>query len=72
MERNVYDVLEERGFLKQCSHPEELHELLGKEKGKLADFIVKPAGRPVIAPIGDKRKALSGVNVCFDVLESDC
>ena len=29
MERNVYDVLEERGFLKQCSHPEELRELLG-------------------------------------------
>lgn len=32
MERNVYDVLEERGFLKQCSHPEELKDLLGKEK----------------------------------------
>ncbi len=32
MERNVYDVLVERGFLKQCSHPEELRELLGKEK----------------------------------------
>lgn len=29
---NVYDVLEERGFLKQCSHPEELRELLGREK----------------------------------------
>lgn len=32
MERNVYDVLEERGFLKQCSHPEELRDLLSKEK----------------------------------------
>ncbi|MEN6417281.1 MAG: tyrosine--tRNA ligase [Clostridiaceae bacterium] len=32
MERNVYDVLEERGFLKQCSHPEELRELLSKDK----------------------------------------
>ena len=32
MERNAYDVLEERGFLKQCSHPEELRELLGREK----------------------------------------
>lgn len=32
MERNVYDVLEERGFLKQCSHPEELRDLLGREK----------------------------------------
>lgn len=32
MERNAYDVLEERGFLKQCSHPEELHDLLGHEK----------------------------------------
>lgn len=32
MDRNVYDILEERGFLKQCSHPEELKDLLGKEK----------------------------------------
>ncbi len=32
MERNVYDILEERGFLRQCSHPEELRELLGREK----------------------------------------
>ncbi len=31
-EKNVFDVLEERGFVKQCSHPEELRELLGKEK----------------------------------------
>ena len=30
--QNVYDILEERGFLKQCSHPEELRELLGREK----------------------------------------
>lgn len=29
---NVYDVLAERGFVKQCSHPEELHDLLGREK----------------------------------------
>ena len=28
---NAYDLLSERGFLKQCSHPEELRELLGKE-----------------------------------------
>ena len=32
MERNVYEILEERGFVAQCSHPEELRELLGKEK----------------------------------------
>ena len=32
MEQNVYDTLAERGFLKQCSHPEELRELLGREK----------------------------------------
>lgn len=28
---NVYDVLEERGFIEQGTHPEELRELLGKE-----------------------------------------
>ena len=30
--RNVYDILEERGFIKQMSHPDEMRELLGKEK----------------------------------------
>ena len=31
---NVYDLLEERGYIAQCTHPEELRELLGKEKVK--------------------------------------
>lgn len=30
--RNVYDVLTERGFIEQCTHEEELRELLGKEQ----------------------------------------
>ncbi len=30
--RNAFDVLEERGFIKQASHPEELRELMGKER----------------------------------------
>ncbi len=34
MSDNVYDILEERGFIAQCTHPEELRELLGKEKVK--------------------------------------
>ena len=34
MADNVYDILEERGFIAQCTHPEELRELLGKEKVK--------------------------------------
>lgn len=32
MERNVFDVLMERGFIEQCTHEEEIKELLGKEK----------------------------------------
>lgn len=31
-ERNVYDVLVERGFIEQCTHENEVRELLGKEK----------------------------------------
>ena len=34
MAENVYDILEERGFIAQCTHPEELRELMGKEKIK--------------------------------------
>lgn len=33
-ERNVFDVLMERGFIKQTTHEEEIRELLGKEKIK--------------------------------------
>lgn len=32
MERNVYDVLKERGLIAQTTHEEEIRELLGKEK----------------------------------------
>ena len=29
MSQNVYDILMERGFIEQCTHPEEVRELLG-------------------------------------------
>ena len=32
MAENIYDVLMERGFIEQCTHSEEVRELLGKEK----------------------------------------
>ena len=35
MERNVYDVLTERGYIEQATHADEIRELLGKEKGHL-------------------------------------
>ncbi len=31
---NVFDVLKERGFIEQCTHEDEIRELLGKEKIK--------------------------------------
>ena len=34
MSENVYDILEERGFIAQCTHPQELRDLLGREKIK--------------------------------------
>ncbi len=34
MTSNVYDVLLERGFIEQCTHEQEVRELLGKEKVK--------------------------------------
>ena len=30
---NVIDILNERNYIEQITHPEELKELLGKEKG---------------------------------------
>ncbi|MBQ3066933.1 MAG: tyrosine--tRNA ligase, partial [Clostridia bacterium] len=29
--KNVFDILQERGYIKQTVHQEELYELLGKE-----------------------------------------
>ena len=34
-QRNVYDVLLERGLIAQTTHPEEIRELLGKENAAL-------------------------------------
>lgn len=31
MQQNVFDVLKERGYIQQCTHEEEIRELLGKE-----------------------------------------
>ena len=30
MSTNVYDILQERGFIEQCTHEDEIRELLGK------------------------------------------
>ena len=35
---SVYDVLKERGFLKQLSHEDEIKELLEKENGVYASL----------------------------------
>ena len=32
MSENVFDILKERGFIEQCTHEDEIRELLGKEK----------------------------------------
>jgi len=32
MQTNAYDILKERGFIAQCTHEDELRELMGKEK----------------------------------------
>ncbi|WP_073992333.1 tyrosine--tRNA ligase [Parasporobacterium paucivorans] len=32
MSENVYDILADRGFIEQATHPDEIRELLGKEK----------------------------------------
>ncbi|HBV67575.1 MAG TPA: tyrosine--tRNA ligase, partial [Clostridiales bacterium] len=31
MKQNVFDVLRERGYIEQCTHEEEIRDLLGKE-----------------------------------------
>lgn len=39
---NVFDVLKERGFIEQCTHEEEIRELLGNEKSSSTSDLTLP------------------------------
>ena len=49
--------------------PTQAKKLLGKDSGFIEKWIVKPEGRPVVAPESDKRKSISSVACDFDKLD---
>ena len=71
-ERVLSDSLGNDAFERKLLPPAKAEKALGKAKAKdLQALIVKPAGKPVLAPEHDKRKAISG-KICpseFDSIE---
>lgn len=58
-------------FIRKLVSPAQAEKLLGKAKAAdIADLIVKPEGRPTIAPESDKRPAINLANDDFDCLQS--
>lgn len=53
----------EDAYEKKLISPSKAEKILKKEKTLLTEYVVKPAGRPTIAPQNDKRKAIH-VNAC--------
>lgn len=58
-------------FTRKLVSPAQAEKLLGKAKAAdIADLIVKPEGRPTIAPESDKRPAINLTKDDFDCLQS--
>lgn len=58
-------------FTRKLVSPAQAEKLLGKAKAAdIADLIVKPEGRPTIAPESDKRPAINLTNDDFDCLQA--
>jgi len=66
------ELLGENAFERKVVSPSKAEKALGKAKAKdLQSLIVKPPGKPVLAPIGDKRAAVKGP-ICpseFDIVK---
>lgn len=51
----------------------EMEKLMGKQcfAEILGDLIIKPAGKPTLVPISDKRPAMTNVNIDFNEIQED-
>ena len=57
-------------FTKKLITAPQAEKLLGKkDKSIIADLIIKPEGKPTLAPESDKRPAIGDVSDCFDTLD---
>lgn len=60
----------DKAIVSKVVSPAQAEKLLGtKRKGEIADMIVKPSGKPTLAPESDKRPAINVSPDDFDVVE---
>lgn len=70
-EEVLTNLVGEDAFTRKLVSPAQAEKILGKAKAAdIADLIVKPEGRPTIAPESDKRPAINLTNDDFDCLQS--
>lgn len=61
---------EDEIFTKKLITAPQAEKLLGKkDKSLIADLIIKPEGKPTLAPENDKRPSIGDVSDCFDALD---
>lgn len=61
---------EDEIFTKKLITAPQAEKLLGKkDKSLIADLIIKPEGKPTLAPESDKRPSIGDVSDCFDNLD---
>ena len=61
---------EDEVFTKKLISAPQAEKLLGKkDKDLIANLIIKPEGKPTLAPESDKRPAIGDVSDCFDNLD---
>jgi hypothetical protein len=68
VETTLTDLLDQHAFVEpKLVSPSQAEKLLGKKnKSLIADLIVKPSGKPTLAPISDKRPAINLTDDDFD------
>ena len=61
-------LLGEEAYLKKLISPSQAEKALGRKRaGEIADLVVKPVGKPTLAPAADPRPELSGSGVFNDL-----
>jgi hypothetical protein len=69
-EAQIIEVLGDDAYKKSLITPPQAEKLLGKKKSLIADLIEKPEGKPTLAPVSDKRKALENVKDMFTTIDN--
>jgi hypothetical protein len=72
-EKTLRGYIGDQAYNKKLKSPTQAEKVLGKEKSKIKDLIIKPQGKPVLVPESDKREPIHlGITADdFDKMENN-